>query len=65
VPFADLADVLLPAGVGSRLVFDSQAGPMMLAALLLEAVADAEPARAQARLEAYETFAERHGVYVG
>jgi DNA-binding MurR/RpiR family transcriptional regulator len=65
VPFADLASVLLPVGVGSRSVFDSHAAPMAFAALLLQALADAEPERTQARLEAYETLAEARGFYVG
>jgi DNA-binding MurR/RpiR family transcriptional regulator len=63
VPFADSADVLLPTAVGSQLVFDSYAAPMTLAALLLQAMADAEPARTQARLEAYESLAEQNRFY--
>ena len=62
-PFADEVDVLLSAGVGSRLVFDSYAGPVTLAAIVLQAMADAEPARTQARLEAYEGMAERVGFF--
>ena len=62
-PFADEVDVLLAAGVGSRLVFDSYAGPVTLAAVVLQAMADAEPARTQARLEAYEGMAERAGFF--
>lgn len=58
VPFADDADVLLAAGVGSRLVFDSYAAPIVLSAALLQTMADAEPGRTQARLEAYERLAE-------
>jgi DNA-binding MurR/RpiR family transcriptional regulator len=64
VPFADLVDVLLPVGVGSRSVFDSHAAPMAFAALLLQALADAAPERTQARLEAYEALAEARGFYV-
>lgn len=64
VPFAPLADVLLPVGVGSRSVFDSHAAPMAFAALLLQALADAAPERTQARLEAYEALAETRGFYV-
>jgi DNA-binding MurR/RpiR family transcriptional regulator len=63
VPFADLADVLLPAGVGSRLVFDSHAAPMVLASLLVQAMADAEPERSQARLEAHESLSETRDFY--
>ena len=64
VPFAQWADVLLPVGVGSRSVFDSHAAPMAFAALLLQALADAEPERTQERLEAYEGLAEARGFYV-
>lgn len=64
VPFGDLADVLLPVGVGSRSVFDSHAAPMAFAALLLQALADAAPERTQERLEAYEALAETRGFYV-
>lgn len=63
VPFAASADVLLPAGVGSRLVFDSHAAPMVLASLLVQAIADAAPERTQARLEAYESLSEAHDYY--
>lgn len=63
VPFAGLSDVLLPAGVGSRLVFDSHAAPMILAALLIQAIADAEPERTQARLEAYEALSDTRAYY--
>lgn len=64
VSFAAPGDVVLPAGVGSRLVFDSHAAPMLLAALLVQAMADAEPERAQQRLEAYETLSETKGYYL-
>jgi DNA-binding MurR/RpiR family transcriptional regulator len=64
VPFAHLADVLLPVGVGSRSVFDSHAAPMAFAALLLQSLADAAPERTQERLEAYEALAEARGFYV-
>jgi DNA-binding MurR/RpiR family transcriptional regulator len=59
VPFAKDADVLLAAGVGSGLVFDSYAAPIVLAAVLLQAMADADPARTQQRLERYEETAQR------
>jgi len=63
VPFAASADVLLPAGVGSRLVFDSHAAPMVLASLLVQAIADAAPERTQARLEAHESLSEARDFY--
>jgi DNA-binding MurR/RpiR family transcriptional regulator len=62
-PFAGDVDVLLSVGVGSRLVFDSHAAPIVLASVLLQAMADAEPARTQARLEAYEEVAQRSGFF--
>jgi DNA-binding MurR/RpiR family transcriptional regulator len=61
VPFAADVDVVLPAQVGSRLVFDSLAAPMALAALLLNAMADAAPERTQSRLEEYEAMAQASG----
>jgi DNA-binding MurR/RpiR family transcriptional regulator len=51
---ARVSEVVLPAGVGSRLVFDSQAAAMALSTALLEALSDAAPARAQASLEDFE-----------
>jgi len=63
-PFAGEVDVLLAAGVGTRLVFDSYAAPVALAAVVLQAMADAAPARTQARLEAYEGMAERVGFFI-
>ena len=61
VPFAGDADVLLAAGAGSRLVFGSHAAPMVLAAVLAQVMADAEPARTRARLQAQEEMLAGHG----
>jgi DNA-binding MurR/RpiR family transcriptional regulator len=58
------AEVTLVAPVGSRLVFDSHAAPMVLAGLLVQAMADAEPARTQLRLEEHEALNEQHGYYL-
>ncbi len=63
VPFAGDADVLLTAGVGSGLVFDSHAAPTVLAAVIVQAMADAEPARAHARLREYEQLSAGQGVF--
>jgi DNA-binding MurR/RpiR family transcriptional regulator len=63
MPFASDVDVSLCAGVGSRLVFDSYAGPMVLATVLLQAIADADPERTQRRLAAYEQIAEKEGFF--
>ncbi|GGO89964.1 transcriptional regulator [Wenjunlia tyrosinilytica] len=64
-PLADEADVVFTTGTGSRLVFDSYAAPVVLAATLLQAMADAVPERTQARLEAYEQLAEQHHFFQG
>ncbi len=63
-PLADTADVVLSAETGSRLVFDSYAAPVVLAATVLQAMADAVPERTQARLEAYEQVADRHAFFL-
>ncbi|MFD3869383.1 MurR/RpiR family transcriptional regulator [Streptomyces sp. NPDC058623] len=63
-PLVDEAEVALTAGTGSRLVFDSYAAPGMLSAALLQAMADADPERTQARLEQYEQVADQHGFFL-
>ncbi|HET9169520.1 MAG TPA: MurR/RpiR family transcriptional regulator [Actinospica sp.] len=63
-PWAEHADAVWVAPVGSRLVFDSHAAPMVLAGLLVQAMADAEPARTQLRLEEHEALHENHGYYL-
>jgi len=64
VPFAGDADVLLTAGVGTSLVFDPHAAPVVLAALIVEAMADADPARARDRLRQYEQMSAGQGVFL-
>ena len=63
-PWTEHADVVFPAPVGSRLVFDSHAAPMVLAGLLVQAIADAEPERTQSRLEEHEALSDQHGYYL-
>jgi DNA-binding MurR/RpiR family transcriptional regulator len=63
-PAAQAADVALTAPVGSRLVFDLHTGPMALAMVLLQALCDAVPTQASARLEEFEVSAARRGVFV-
>ncbi|MET9359567.1 MurR/RpiR family transcriptional regulator [Streptomyces sp. NPDC006632] len=63
-PLVEEADVALTAGTGSRLVFDSYAAPGVLAAAILQAMADADPERTQARLEEYEQAADKHGFFL-
>ncbi|MFV2119328.1 MurR/RpiR family transcriptional regulator [Streptomyces sp. Act-28] len=64
-PLVEEADVTLTAPVGSRLVFDSYAAPGVLSAAVLQAMADAEPERTQARLEEYERVAMEHAFFIG
>jgi DNA-binding MurR/RpiR family transcriptional regulator len=64
VPFAGDADVLLTAGVGTGLVFDAHAAPAVLAAVIVQAMADADPARARTRLHQYEQISAGQGVFL-
>lgn len=63
-PLVEEADAVFTAGTGSRLVFDSYAAPMLVAASLLQAMADADPERTQRRLEGYEQAAEQHSFFL-
>ncbi|MYS79342.1 MurR/RpiR family transcriptional regulator [Embleya scabrispora] len=62
-PAATLADAVLIAGVGSQLVFDSYGAPILMGQILLQAMCDIEPARAQARLEEFERQAGERGLF--
>ncbi len=62
-PSAALSDVLLPAPVGTQLVFDTACAPMMLGRVLLEAMCDEVPG-AEARLEAFEHSAASRGLFM-
>ncbi|WP_052337092.1 MurR/RpiR family transcriptional regulator [Nocardioides alkalitolerans] len=60
-PFVDLAneaDHVLVAPVGTGLVFDTHAAPVVLAMALLDGVAAAHPRRTQDRLEAHESLVD-------
>ncbi|KUH38864.1 MULTISPECIES: MurR/RpiR family transcriptional regulator [Streptomyces] len=63
-PLVEAADVTLTAPAGARLVFDSYAAPGVLSAAVLQAMADAEPERTQARLEGYEQVAMQHDFFI-
>ncbi|URM92829.1 MurR/RpiR family transcriptional regulator [Streptomyces sp. MRC013] len=63
-PLVEESDAALTAPAGSRLVFDSYSAPGVLSAAVLQAMADAEPERTQARLERYEQAALQHGFFV-
>lgn len=61
-PVTAFTDVLLNAAVGTNLVFDSVAAPMVLAAVLLQAMCDVTPHAAE-RLEAFEISAEQRHLF--
>ncbi|GIF06738.1 transcriptional regulator [Actinoplanes siamensis] len=63
-PVSGTADVVLPAAVGTQLVFDLHTGPMAMAMVLLEAMCDAAPEPVQRRLEEFEASATRRNIFV-
>ncbi len=62
-PVSAHSDVLLPAAVGTALVFDTPCAVMMLGRVLLEAMCDDLP-DAQARLEEFDARAAARGLFV-
>ena len=62
-PVAERADVVLPAAVGTQLVFDLHTGPMAMAMVLLQAMCDAAPEPVQHRLEEFEATAARRHIF--
>ncbi|MDX3130538.1 MurR/RpiR family transcriptional regulator [Streptomyces europaeiscabiei] len=62
-PVAAHSDLLLPAAVGTGLVFDTVGAPMLLGQVLLEAMCDALP-DAQAHLEEFDARAAARGLFV-
>jgi DNA-binding MurR/RpiR family transcriptional regulator len=64
-PAAEYADVVLPAAVGTQLVFDLHTGPMAMAMVLLQTMCDARPEPVQHRLEEFEATATRRHVFEG
>ncbi|MFF3865529.1 MurR/RpiR family transcriptional regulator [Micromonospora sp. NPDC001898] len=64
-PATDHAEVVLPAAVGTDLVFDLHTAPMTLAMVVLQAICDAAPAETQRRLEAFESSAARRQLFLG
>jgi DNA-binding MurR/RpiR family transcriptional regulator len=63
-PAAAESDVVLPAPVGSRLVFDMHTAPMAMVTVLLQAMCDAAPTETQERLEAFERSAANRQVFL-
>jgi len=59
------ADVVLTAAVGTRLLFETYAAPMVMAALLVQAMADADPQRSRARLAELERMFSSQRVFTG
>ncbi|MFG1990008.1 MurR/RpiR family transcriptional regulator [Actinoplanes sp. NPDC048988] len=64
-PVAEDAEVVLPAAVGTRLVFDLHTGPMAMAMVVLQAMCDADPEPVQRRLEEFEAAATRRQLFQG
>lgn len=62
-PVAQASDLLLPAAVGSSLVFDTACAPMMLGRVLLQAMCDELP-DAVARLEEFEQSAATRALFL-
>lgn len=62
-PVAAHSDLLLPAAVGTGLVFDTVSAPTLLGQVLLEVMCDALP-DAQARLEEFDARAAARGLFV-
>lgn len=62
-PVARMSDLLIPAAVGSSLVFDTACAPMMLGRVLLQAMCDELPG-AESRLEAFEQTATSRGLFL-
>ena len=62
-PVAAHSDLLLPAAVGTGLVFDTVSAPMLLGQVLLEVMCDGLP-DAQVRLEEFDARAAARGLFV-
>jgi DNA-binding MurR/RpiR family transcriptional regulator len=62
-PVAGPGDLLLPAAVGTGLVFDTACAPMLLGRVLLEAMCDGLP-EAQSRLEEFDARAAERGLFL-
>ncbi|MFJ6195464.1 MurR/RpiR family transcriptional regulator [Micromonospora sp. NPDC092111] len=64
-PATEYAELVLPAAVGTDLVFDLHTAPMTLAMVVLQAICDAAPIQTQTRLEAFESSAARRQLFLG
>jgi DNA-binding MurR/RpiR family transcriptional regulator len=62
-PVAKLSDLMLPAEVGTGLVFDTACAPMVLGRVLLQTMCDELPG-AEARLESIEQSAAARGLFL-
>ncbi|GAA1955481.1 MurR/RpiR family transcriptional regulator [Kitasatospora viridis] len=62
-PVAKLSDLILPAEVGTGLVFDTACAPMVLGRVLLQTMCDELP-DAEARLEEIEQSAAARGLFL-
>lgn len=62
-PGAPYADSQLIAPVRTQLQFDSQAAPLLMASILIDAMSTSQPQRVSERLEAFEAFVDRQRVF--
>ena len=63
-PLVRHCDQALYAPVNYTLVFDAFVAPMQLISILLDGMVDADPEPAERRLDAFEEFAAREGLFV-
>ena len=63
-PVAELATIVLPAQVNADLVFDAAVAPAQVLVVLLEALADANPARSRTRLDRFENLADAESYFL-
>jgi DNA-binding MurR/RpiR family transcriptional regulator len=59
----DLSDVVLPVAIGSGLVFNTYAAPMVLAGVVLQAMCEAAPRRTRERLDRHEHMVTAQRVF--
>lgn len=57
------SDIVLPAATGRRLVFPTYAAPMVLSAILVQALCDAEPQRTRTRLREHERMVAQQRLF--
>lgn len=61
----DVSSTVLAVGVGSGLIFETYAAPMVAAGILLHAIGEVNPERTRARLADYEQMVATQRVFAG